>query len=224
MVRILPQVNVDIGALYHDRWTCTGEQNEALAHYLAHDLYRCFLCAREGIMAGFLARMLRASLLDPALYEEVEADTRATWQAVGVVCLSSLASGLGSGARDGVPGVIVHTLVVLIAWYAWAYLSYFIGTTVLPEAQTRANHGELLRTLGFSSAPGILRLLGLIPGLTVVVFILVYGWMLVAMVVAVRQALDYTSTVRAFAVCILGGLIILGLIVLVASPLVGGVS
>jgi hypothetical protein len=168
--------------------------------------------------------MLRASLLDTALYEEVEADTHATWQAVGVVCLSSLASGLGSGARDGVWGVVVHTLVVLIAWYAWAYLSYFIGTTVLPEAQTHANHGELLRTLGFSSAPGILRLLGLIPGLTVVVFVLVYGWMLVAMVVAVRQALDYTSTARAFAVCTLGGLIILGLILLLVSPLVGGAS
>ena len=175
-------------------------------------------------MAGFLARMLRAALLDTALYEEVEADSRATWQAVGVVLLSSLASGLGSGARDGVRGVVVHTLVVLIAWYTWAYLSYFIGTTFLPEAQTRANHGELLRTLGFSSAPGILRLLGLIPGLTVVVFGLVYGWMLVAMVVAVRQALDYTSTVRAFAVCTMGGLIILGLILLLVSPLVGGVS
>jgi Yip1-like protein len=175
-------------------------------------------------MPGFLARMLRASLLDTALYEEVETDTRATWQAVGVVCLSSLASGLGSGARDGVGGGVLHTLVVLIAWYAWAYLSYFIGTTVLPEAQTRANHGELLRTLGFSSAPGILRLLGLIPGLTVVVFILVYVWMVVAMVVAVRQALDYTSTARAFAVCTLGGLIILGLILLLVSPLVGGVS
>jgi hypothetical protein len=173
-------------------------------------------------MAGFLARMLRASFLDIALYEEVEADTHATWQAVGVVCLSSLASGLGSGARGGMRGVVVHTLVVLIAWYTWAYLSYFIGTTFLPEAHTRANHGELLRTLGFSSAPGILRLLGLIPGLTVMVFSLVYGWMLVAMVVAMRQALDYTSTIRAFAVCAMGGLIVLALIGLVASPLDGG--
>ena len=175
-------------------------------------------------MVGFLARMLRAALLDTTLYEEVEADTRATRQAVVVVFLSSLASGLGSGAREGLKGVVIHTLVVLIAWYMWAYLSYFIGTTFLPEAQTRANHGELLRTLGFSSAPGILRVLGLIPGLTVVVFGLVYGWMLVAMVVAVRQALDYTSTVRAFAVCTMGGLIILGLILLLVSPLVGGVS
>jgi hypothetical protein len=194
------------------------------SQHLVHHFYRCCLYAKEDIMAGFLARMLRASLLDTALYEEVEADTRATWQAVGVVFLSSLALGFGSGAREGVRGVVMHTLVVLIAWYTWAYLSYFIGTTVLPEAQTRANHGELLRTLGFTSAPGILRLLGLIPGLIVVVFGLVYGWMLVAMVVAVRQALDYTSMLRAFAVCTMGGLIILGLILLLVSPLVGGVS
>lgn len=174
-------------------------------------------------MAGFLVRILRASRLDRALYEEVEADPRATWQAVGVVVLASLASAVGSGARGGIGGVLLHTLVVLIAWYAWAYLSYFIGTTILPETQTRANHGELLRTLGFSSAPGIFRLLGLIPGLTSVVFVLVHVWMLVAMVVALRQALDYTSTVRALAVCAIGGLIILGLNMLWASPLAGGI-
>ncbi len=174
-------------------------------------------------MAAFLRRMLRASLLDTALYEEVEADTRATWQAVGVVVLASLASGLGSGARAGLSGVVMHTLLVLIAWYTWAYLSYFIGTTVLAEAHTRANHGELLRTLGFSSAPGILRLLGLIPGLTTVVFSLAYVWMFAAMVVALRQALDYKSTVRALAVCTIGGAIILGLNMLWMSPLAEGV-
>jgi len=120
--------------------------------------------------------------------------------------------------------MVIGTLTTLLGWYAWAYLIYFLGSKFFPEQQTQATHGELLRTLGFSSAPGILRLLGLIPGLTVVVFGLVYGWMLVAMVVAVRQALDYTSTVRAFAVCTMGGLIILGLILLLVSPLVGGVS
>jgi hypothetical protein len=173
-------------------------------------------------MADFLTRMLRASLLDTTLYEEVEADTRATWQAVMVVVLASLASGLGSGARAGVKGVIMHTLLVLIAWYAWAYLSYFIGSTFLPEPQTRTNHGELLRTLGFSSAPGILRLLGLIPGLTVVVFSLVYVWMFVTMVVALRQALDYTSTLRALVVCLIGGAIMVGINMFWVAPLVAG--
>lgn len=65
-----------------------------------------------------------------------------------------------------------------------------VGTTFLAEPQTRADHRELLRTLGFASAPGVLRLLGSIPGLTVVVFGVTNVWMLVAMVLAVRQALD----------------------------------
>ncbi len=164
-------------------------------------------------------RMLRAAMLDATVYEEVEADTNATWQAVGVVVLSSFCAGIGSGAEGGIGGIIVWTLVALIGWYVWAYLMYVIGTRILPEAQTEANPGELLRTIGFSSAPGVLRVVGVIPGLRSIVFIVVSIWMLVAMVIAVRQALDYTSTVRAVGVCSLGYLIVLLLILLFASPL-----
>ena len=170
-------------------------------------------------MTSLLSRMGRAALLDAALYEEVEADTQATWQAVGVVVLSSLAAGVGSGARHGVSGVVGWTLVVLISWYVWAYLTYIIGSRVLPEPQTEADHGELLRTLGFSSSPGIFRILGLIPGWQGVVFIVVSAWMLAAMMIAVRQALDYTSTYRAIGVCSIGWLVIALLILLFASPL-----
>ena len=164
-------------------------------------------------------RMLRAAMLDATVYEEVEADTSATWQAVGVVVLSSLCAGIGSGAEGGIGGIIVWTLVALIGWYVWAYLMYVIGTRILSEAQTESNPGELLRTIGFSSAPGVLRVVGVIPGLRTIVFVVVSIWMLVAMVVAVRQALDYTSTVRAIGVCSLGYLIVLLLILLFASPL-----
>jgi hypothetical protein len=118
--------------------------------------------------------------------------------------------------------MVLWTLVTLIGWYSWAYLTYFIGTTLLSEPQTRATHSELLRTLGFSSSPGVLRLLGIIPGLTVVVFGVVSVWMLVTMVVAVRQALDYTSVVRAIVVCTIGWLIVLLLLLLFVSSLAGG--
>lgn len=164
-------------------------------------------------------RMLRAARLDATVYEEVEADTSATWQAVGVVVLSSLCAGIGSGVEGGIEGIIVWTLVALIGWYVWAYLMYVIGTRILPEAQTESNPGELLRTIGFSSAPGVLRIVGVIPWLRSIVFVVVSIWMLVAMVIAVRQALDYTSTARAVGVCSLGYLIVLLLILLFASPL-----
>jgi hypothetical protein len=169
-------------------------------------------------MRRLTQRMIRAALLDVRLYEEVEADQRATGQAVGVVVLSSLAAGIGIVARGGVGGLVVGTLVALIGWYAWAYLIYFLGTRFFPEQQTQSTHGELLRTIGFSSAPGLLRLFGIIPGLTGIVFGLSLGWMLVTMVIAVRQALDYTSTLRAVGVCVISLATVLLLLLAFALP------
>ena len=113
-------------------------------------------------------------------------------------------------------------VAALLSWYVWAYLTYWIGVKLLPEPQTHATHGELLRTVGFSSAPGLIRVLGVIPGLRGLVFLVAGIWMLVAMVVAVRQALDYHSTWRAVGVCVIGWFIqgiIMGLILfLFGSP------
>jgi len=166
-------------------------------------------------MASLMDRMIRAAKLDVHLYEEVEADTGAMGQAMGVVVLSSVAAGIGSIARGGLGGILMGTIAALIGWYVWAYLTYFIGTKLLPEPQTKANHGELLRTIGFSSSPGLIRVLGVIPGLAPLVFLASGIWMLVAMIIAVRQALDYTSTLRAVGVCLIGWIvqaIILGLL------------
>ena len=82
-----------------------------------------------------------------------------------------------------------------------------IGTKMLPEPQTHADMGQMLRTIGFSSSPGVIRVLGIIPGLNTLVQIIAQVWMLVAMVIAVRQALDYTSTLRAVGVCLIGWII-----------------
>jgi hypothetical protein len=161
--------------------------------------------------------MLRAAMLDVRVYEEVEADHSATGQAVGVVVLSSLAAGIGLGARGGVSGMLIGTLLTLLGWCAWAYLTYFLGSTFFPEPQTQATHGELLRTTGFSSAPGLLRIFGVIPGLTGLVFGVALVWMLVTMVIAVRQALDYASTWRAVWVCV-SSLVVVLLLLLAFAP------
>jgi hypothetical protein len=155
-------------------------------------------------MARILRRMLRAALLDVNLYEEVEADRDATEQAFHVVLISAVAAGIGSFDNSGLPGIFWSSLVALVGWYVWAYFSYLIGTHLLPTHETVADHGELLRTIGFSSAPGVLRILALIPPIAGFVFLVSTLWMMAAMVVAVRQALDYRSTGRAIAVCAIG--------------------
>jgi len=155
-------------------------------------------------MSHLIDRMIRAARLDIHLFEEVEADKGAMRQAMGVVVLSSLGAGIGVIGRGGLSGIVGGTVLALIGWFVWAYLTYLIGTKLLPEAQTRSNPGELLRTTGFSSSPGVIRVLGIIPFLSGIVFWAASIWMLVAMVIAVRQALDYRSTWRAVGVCLIG--------------------
>ena len=158
-------------------------------------------------MQLYLDRIIRAAKLDVNLYEEVEADKGAMGQAMGVVLFSSVAAGIGSMGAVGTKGITVGVITALIAWYVWAYITYLVGTKILPEPQTKADHGELLRTIGFSSSPGLIRILGIIPGIGGIIFLIASVWMLVAMVIAVRQALDFKSTYRAVSVCIIGWII-----------------
>ncbi len=172
-------------------------------------------------MASFADRMVRAAKLDVNLYEEVEADKSAMGQAMGVVVLSSVAAGVGSG-EFGVGGIVGVTIAALIGWYIWAFLTYLIGTKLLPEPQTRADVGELLRTTGFSTSPGLIRVLGIVPPLAGIVFLVAAIWMLVAMVIAVRQALDYSGTGRAVGVCVIGWIVYVLVVGLLISMLGGG--
>ena len=172
-------------------------------------------------MNCFQDRMIRAAKLDVQLYEEVEADQGAMGQAMTVVILSAAAAGIGSANAFSLSVFVIGTIAALIGWYAWAFLTYFIGTRFLPEPQTRADHRELLRTIGFASAPGLIRVLGFIPGLHNLIFLVANMWMLVAMVIAVRQALDYTSTGRAIGVCVIGWVVqilILTVAISIISP------
>ena len=153
-------------------------------------------------MATFVQRMVGAAKLDVHTYEEVEADTAALGQSLGVVVLSSIAAGVSAG--HGLRGLVVGSVAALLGWFVWAFVTYFIGTKLLPEPQTKSDVGELLRTTGFASSPGILRVFGFVPMLGWLLGMITAVWMLVAMVVAVRQALDYTSTGRAIGVCLIG--------------------
>lgn len=158
-------------------------------------------------MASLTDRMIGAAKLDARTYEEVEADKTATGQAMAVVIISSVAAGIGSVGYLGLGGLVSMTLVALLGWFVWAGLTFVIGTKLLPEPQTKSDMGELLRTIGFSASPGVLQVLGFVPLLGRLIALAASVWMLVAMVIAVRQALDYRSTGRAVGVCLIGFII-----------------
>ena len=157
-------------------------------------------------MASWVNRMVGAAQLRSATYEEVEADKTANLQALGVVVLSAIAAGF-SMAEGGGRAIGVGIVGALVAWVLWAGLTWLIGTKILPTPETHADLGELLRTIGFASSPGILRILGALPVIGFLFNLIAGLWMLAAFVVAVRQALDYRSTWRALAVCGIGWLV-----------------
>jgi hypothetical protein len=173
-------------------------------------------------------RMIRAAKLDIDLYEEVEADTSANGQAFVVVLLVSLATGIGTG----IGGIIEHDAIwflwgVLIGlatsiggWLLWALLAYWLGTTIFRGPETEATYGQLLRTLGFAHSPGAVRIFSFIPFLGGLISFVASVWFLIAGVIAVRQALDF-STGRAIATCIVGWLVYMLMLFLVVGFVVG---
>lgn len=167
--------------------------------------------------SSFINRIFRAAKLDAHLYEEVEADKTSMRQAMLVVILSGVAAGVGSISHGGYLGIAVGTATALVGWYIWAFLTYLIGTKFLPEPQTKSDIGELLRTIGFASSPGLIRVLGVVPEIEKFVFSAASVWMLVAMVIAVRQALDYKGTWRAIIVCVIGWVIQIAILLAIFS-------
>ena len=155
----------------------------------------------------FYQRAIGAAKLSVPIFEEIEADHRATTQALVIVVLSNFAAGIGLRAGIYSAPVLHRVMLALLLWLFWAIATYIVGVYLMPEPQTRTNVGELLRTIGFAATPGILRIFGVVPVVGGTIYVVSTVWMLIAMVIAIRQALDYNSTGRAVVVCIITGLI-----------------
>ena len=159
-------------------------------------------------MTQFFRRFVGALGLDAGAYEDIEADWHASMQSVGVVAAVSVAGGIaGTGLGLGRAAFISGAIIALGAWLVWAATIVAVGTSALAEPQTKADIPQVLRVLGFASAPGIFVVFAAMPSTAPIVLLMVSVWMSAAAVVAVRQALDFRSTSRAIWVCAVSWLI-----------------
>jgi hypothetical protein len=156
-------------------------------------------------MGLYVYRLFGAAVLDASIYEGIEADPSANRQALATVLLASMAAGIGAAGWRG-PEVATLALVALVAlatWVAWALLVFQIGGRMMPAPETRTSVSELMRTIGFAAAPGLLQVFAVFPRMTVPVFAAAWLWIFAATVTAVRHALDYESLPRTLVVCAL---------------------
>ena len=149
--------------------------------------------------------MIGAARLNVHAYEDVEHDQTATKQALLVVVLVSIASGIGALAtRDAfILNMLVVITIGIILWAIWAYITFFVGTKFLATPETHADWGQLARGTAFAQTPGLLRIFGFIPIIGPYIVLISLVWLIIAMVIAVRQCLDYQSTYRAIAVVLI---------------------
>ena len=153
-----------------------------------------------------LSRMLGAARLSVDTFEDVERDSSATIQAFIVVIIVALASGIGellSGDANILRALVFGVIRGILSWAIWALIAMFVGTKILKTDQTKADWGQLARGTGFAQTPGILTVLVFVPFVGTTIGVIALFWQLAAMVVAVRQTLDYTSTLRAFFVILI---------------------
>jgi len=179
---------------------------------------------------ALLQRMLRAAKLEPQLYEEVESDSGATGQALLVVVIVSVCAGIGAGINGAMKGgesvsgffmgLVSGIIGSLIAWFIFSLLCFWLGTSLFKGPNTKSSLGELLRTLGFAYSPGVLNIFSFIPFVGPIIPFVTWIWTIIAAVIAVRQACDFT-TGRAVGTVVVAAIIPLVIMVLLAV-LVGG--
>ena len=150
----------------------------------------------------FLNRIYRSIKIEPEVFDEIQKDKNATLSAAIVVLLSSAAAAIGA-SHLGVASFFLAPILSLISWFVWAYIVYFVGVKLFPEPKTKTTQFALLRAIGFSSAPGIIRIFGFNESLMTVTFVGSAFWMFACMVVAVRETLDYKSLWKALGVVII---------------------
>ena len=178
-------------------------------------------------------RMLRAARLDVSLYNEVEADLNATSQALTVVALAAVASGIGAAitlstagrANGAIAALVGGVIAELVGWAVWSYVMYFVGTRLFHGTAT---YGELLRTLGFAYVPGVLLILRFIPVLGGLIVVIVGIWRIVTGFIAVREALDLDTgnTIATIVVGIIGYIVVAAIVglLLAALGVAGGLA
>ena len=162
---------------------------------------------------NYFQRLQKAIMLDVSFYEEVENDKKFTDQAMMTVVLVSIVQGLMIAGFAPI-ALVQGILGSLVRFIIWAFFIAFVGTRILPEPETKSNTGELIRTLGFAYAPGLLVIFKVLPFINSFVDPIVVILQLAAMTIAVRQALDFNSTVRAVGVCIVAFLLMIGALTL----------
>jgi hypothetical protein len=173
-------------------------------------------------MATFAERMTGAMQADVKTFQEIEADPKAINQAIAVIVIAGLAALIGNIWRIGMFSGLMMLVLSLCRYALWTLLVVLVGTKLMPEPTTKADFNEGFRVIGFTAAPGVFSVLAIIPFLGPPISFVIWVWMIVLGVVAVKEVLDYSNTGRAIIVCLIAAVACWVIVTMVLLPIVVG--
>jgi hypothetical protein len=173
-------------------------------------------------MATLTERMVGAMQANVKTFQEIEADSNALGQAVAVIVIAGVASLIGNVWRAGIGVGVMHLIASIIGYALWSLIVVLVGTKLMPEPTTKADFNEGFRVIGFTASPGVFNVLAIVPFLGPLISFVIWIWMVVIGVVAVREVLDYSSTARAIIVCLIAAAVCWVITFIVITPLLIG--
>lgn len=156
---------------------------------------------------SFGERVYGTLKLESEAFAEIEHDPSSLGQSAIVVTVAAAAAGLGNALADSAEIVALAIIGNLVAWAISTAIIWLIGVVWLRH---ESDYPELLRTIGFATAP---QALYIFQQTEIGMLAMGVGWLwsLAAYVIAVREALD-VSTGRAIGVCLLANAVVFVLI------------
>lgn len=158
---------------------------------------------------GLCTTLRQAIALNADFYETAQTVPKNIHIALTIVILAALSRAIGSAVillinRASLPMLLLaiglDCLAIVAGYYFWTFTVFKIGQWLKPIDPT---YRELLIPIGFAYAPQLLNFLTLIPLLGRPIELVLAGWSLLAIIVAVRQGLDI-KTLGAAIICVIG--------------------
>jgi hypothetical protein len=155
----------------------------------------------EGMKILF-ARLFRVIRLDQSMFDEIASDPSLQPHSVWAVAIFAMATSFGLFSSAGGTTVNIVLITTMLAWYVWAFSVFYIGSRAFRAETSPVDRKAVMRVVAFASAPGLIRLLGLIPKSFVILLLISSIWILIAAVIGLKKVFVQTSTSRIAAVTV----------------------
>ena len=156
----------------------------------------------------FLNIIFKSIKLDKSLYTDSRNFGEASIYFAGLIMILDGVAGAVAANTVIKTAIGMSGLTAILTWFIWAILIYVLGVKIFPDKQTNVSCKKVLTPVGFAHAPGLLRFFAVTPELMIPIIFITQFWIFAALIISIRQILNFKSNLKSFGIIFLSFLII----------------